>query len=183
MKNITKSLYYSRTETEQSIVIVWKPFSTYSTFILLAVALVGSLCSITAISLIAFLLLVVNAVVYFADCKKPRSEINEASRNSSVQVSGNKFSLSSPLTVTIAKEGHNIEESKELCDSPKQGGIVKKVILGFLTAVFLILGFFVFSAMSLGIRQNAYSGSLIILLVLALIFFFLAFLCFKALKK
>ncbi len=183
MKNNTRSLYYSRTETEQSIVIVWKPFSTYSTFILLVVALVGTLCSMTVISLFVFLLLAVNAVVYSVDCKKPRNEINKASLNSSVQVSGNKFSLSSPLTVTIAKKGHSIEESKESCDSQKQGGIVRRVIFGFLTVVFLLLGFFLFSAMSLGIRQNAHTGSLIILLVLALIFFLLAFLCFKAFKK
>lgn len=186
MKNTTESLYYSRTETDQSIVIVWKPFSTYSTFILLAIALVGSLCSITALALVAFLLLIVNAVVYSVDCKKPKSEINEASRNSSVQVSGNKFSFFAPLTITIMKAGQISEESTYPHDTPKQssiGKIIKKVLFGFLTAVFLILGLSFFSVMTSGIQQNIYPESIMLLLVLSLVFFLLAYLCFKVLKK
>ena len=183
MKNTTNTLYYSRTETDQAVVIVWKPFSMYSTYIFVAMALLGSLFSITALSIIALFLLFVNAIAYSASCKNPRSEINEASRNSTVQVSGNKFSLSSPLTITIPKGSHQVKIAQESYTAPKQGSIVKKIVFGFFTTVFLILGLFVFSAFTSGIRQNIYVGSLIILFVLALIFFLLAYLCFKTLKK
>lgn len=108
MKNNTNSLYYSRTETEQTIVIVWKPFSFYSTAVLVVAALAGSFCSMPAVSLAALFLLFVNAAVYSAACKEPRREINEATRNSCVQVSGSKYSLSAPLTVTISKKTQNV---------------------------------------------------------------------------
>ena len=182
MQNTTDTLYYSRTETEQSVVIVWKPFSTYSTYTFLAIALIGVFSSITPLSLGAFLLLIVNAVVYSTVCKEVKNEINEASRNSYVQVKGNKFSLSSPLTVSIAKKWSaavTIHESS----STKRVSTGQRVFFGFLTALFLILGLFVFSAFTTGVRQGAYVGSLIILLVFALVFFLLAFLCFRKTTK
>ena len=182
MQNTTNSLYYSRTETEQAVVIVWKPFSTYSTYILLAIALIGVFSSITPLSLGAFLLLLVNAVVYSTVCKEVKNEINEASRNSCVQVKGNKFSLSSPLTVIISRNGQ-LAETFHKTSTTKKASTGKKVFFGFLTAVFLVLGLFVFSAFTTGVRQGAYVGSLIILLVLALVFCLLAFLCFRKSTK
>ena len=183
MKGTASSLYHSRTETADSVVIVWKPFSTYSTYVLLAIALIGSFTSITLLSLGAFLLLFVNAVIYSSICKEAKNEIKEASRNSSVQVKGNKFSLSAPLTVTIPKNGQRSSEVEAVPAPKKKGSMVKKVFFGFFAAIFLILGLFIFSTLMMGIRQSAYIGSLIILLVLALIFFLLAFLCYKVSSK
>ena len=183
MKHSKNSLYYSRTETDQSVVIVWKPFSTYSTLVLVALLLVGTLCSAYFLSLIAVLLLVANAVVYSAECKEPRTEINEASRNSSVQVSGSKYSISSPLTITLSKDLQTTELPQEICDTQKSSNTLKKVVSGIFAAIFLMLGLFASSALSMGVRQGAYTGSLIILFVLTIIFFLLAYLCFRSIKK
>lgn len=180
MEKTTNTIYYSRTETEQDIVVVWKPFSTYSTFVLLALLLLGSWLDMTLLPLGAYFLLFVNAIVYFLSCKKPRSEIKEASRNSSVKVSGNKFSFSSPLTVTISKEH---KSSDEIPNIPKRGGKIRKIIFGFLTGLFSFLGFFVFTAFTDGVRRGIYYLSSVILLVMALIFFLLAYLCLRAFKK
>lgn len=117
MKNSTSSLYYSRTETEQTIVIVWKPFSFYSTVALSVAVLAGAFCSMPAVSLAALLLLFVNAAAYSVTCKNPRREINEATRNSSVQVTGSKYSVSSPLTITIPK-GKQVNETVPEDSSP-----------------------------------------------------------------
>ena len=183
MKGPSNSLYHSRTETEESVIIVWKPFSTDSTYVLLAIALVGSFGSIPLLSLGAFLLLFVNAAIYSSVCKEVKKEINEASRISSVQVKGNKFSFSSPLTVTIPKNGQSVRVAESAPVAKKKGSIVRKIFFGFLTAVFSLLGLFIFSALMMGIRQGAYMGSLIILFVLALIFFLIAFLCYKFSSK
>ena len=113
MKNNTNSIYYSRTDTKQSIVIVWKPFCTYSTYIFLAIAIIGILTSMTELAFGAFLLLFVNTVIYSVACKNVRKEINEAYRKSCVQVTGNKFSWSSPLTVTISKSGQSAQTNQE----------------------------------------------------------------------
>ena len=183
MANTTNSIYYSRTETEEAVVIVWKPFSTYSTYILLAIALVGLFNSLTTLSLGAFLVLAVNAVIYSTVCKDVRNEINEASRKACVQVKGNKFSLSSPLTIIIPINGQCSGETQESSSAKNNSSIGKKVFFGLLAAVFLLLGLFVFSAFTTGVRQGAFIGSLIILIVLALFFFLLAFLCFRKSTK
>ena len=183
MKNTIDSIYYSRTETEHNIVIVWKPFSTYSTYVLLALAIVGCLVSITALSLFAFLLLGVNLVLYSSVCKMPRKEIYEASRKSSVQVSGSKFSFSTPLTITISKNGQYGEVFPENSNARKKGSTVGRIFLCFLTTVFRVLGALVCSALITGVYQGAYIGSLVVLLILTLIFFGVAFLCFRRLKK
>ena len=179
MKNITNSLYYSRTETEQTIIIEWKPFSTYSIYILLAIALIGIFSSVAQLSLGAFILLLANTVIYSTICRGVKNEINAASRNSCIQIKGNKFSFSSPLTVIIPKSDQPIEVIPETSRTEKNGRTIKKVFLGFLSALFLILGLLVFSAFTAGIRQAAYVGSLILLLVFALILFLMAFLCFR----
>ena len=184
MNNIEESIYHTRIETEDKIRIVWKPFSAYSTPVILAGCMLFVFVELPILSLLMVILMIANAVLYSTECKQIRQEIKLATQNSSVQVSGSKYSLSSPLTITIMdKAVVRFENSEEKRTDKKRGGPIKKLLFSFGAALFGFFAYFSLTAGMSGIRQGIYVWSIVLLMIIALFFGFLAYLCFKGLKK
>lgn len=187
MDRTTKTFYYIRKETDLSVTIIWSPYSFYLPLILLSLFCLSALLYIPFLAIIFLVLIFSNTLFYLLECKQANAEIKSALKFSQVNVTGNKYSFSSPLTVTILKEtsqnSSTIHCYRDSFEAPRRGSTLKKAILIILTTILGMISILMFSSMMLGLRQAANIGSIAILLSLSIIFFLLAYLCFKQAKK
>lgn len=103
------NIFYSRTETENEVIIKWKPYTTYSTFLcLLAMPLISILTSAspmsTPLTIVGiFILMMVNSVITIKATKQVTAEIRMAQQKGNCRLEGNKYSFSNPLVIYIDK--------------------------------------------------------------------------------
>lgn len=106
-------LLYERTETDEQIILVYKPHSMY---VLLAILL--SLMAITFVpqlsdfaSLSGPLTLAAAAVVIvrIVFMHKVNKEVQDAMRSKRVEIKGGKLSLNDPLTFVISKKASEVD--------------------------------------------------------------------------
>ena len=185
MNKETSTVYYSRIETDDAVTIVWKPFASYSTIALVVLLALGVLFPILIFA--AIILFIANTIVYSTVCKDVRMEIDYyKARGTSIQISGNKYSFSAPLTVIIDKAGPAAPDQAVAAPEAGQrtrGSLLKRIVLCILAALFSFLGLFSLLTLISGIEQNIYFVSVIMLLLLTAGSFLLAFLCIRACKK
>jgi hypothetical protein len=101
------NLFYERVETDEQIVVVFKPYSMYVLLVvlllLMAVTFIPALASYEAV---ANFLLPVAAIVVIARIifmHKINKEVQQAIRSDKVTISGGKLSTNNPLTFVIIK--------------------------------------------------------------------------------
>ncbi|MFC4701107.1 hypothetical protein ACFO4O_13115 [Glaciecola siphonariae] len=102
------NLLYQRTETDNEIVVVFRPYSMYVLlFVLLLLMAVTFVPSLEAYAYIANVLMPIAALVVIVRIvfmHKVNSEVRQAMRDDKVTISGGKLSASKPLTFVIAKK-------------------------------------------------------------------------------
>lgn len=91
-------ILYSREETEKEIIIIWKYFPLYYFFLILLMVSAFVFDNPFVSILFGIFLL-----VFLVANIKPILEIRKAMKTGSVQVSGQKYSLSNPLKTVIKK--------------------------------------------------------------------------------
>ena len=110
MKDNKNSFFYSRTETDTKITIVWKPTTFLFQFAPLLFCLLFSFTAslfleslFTLLSSLSLILFFINSIVVIVKMRNITREINAALKNNSVQANGRKYSFSNPLTYIIDK--------------------------------------------------------------------------------
>ncbi|MBE7062616.1 MAG: hypothetical protein E7390_02345 [Ruminococcaceae bacterium] len=105
-----ETIFYSRKETENEVIIKWKPYTTYGSFLYIILAFVCSqIFSKTFNSIfiilagISFIMMIVNAVVAVIATKKVTNEARTAQQKGNCRLEGNKYSFSNPLVIHIYK--------------------------------------------------------------------------------
>ena len=105
-----ETIFYSRTESENEVIIKWKPYTTYGSFLYIILAVVFSqIFSKTFNSIfiilagISFLMMFVNAVVAIITTKAVSNEARIAQQKGNCRLEGNKYSFSNPLMIHIYK--------------------------------------------------------------------------------
>ena len=94
------ALMYNRKETKDKIVIVYK-YQALWYYILIVVLIVGVINQFVGLILLPFF--IIYAMFHIFGKLKPGKEIKKAMMNSKVKMSGNRFSLTKPLTFEISK--------------------------------------------------------------------------------
>lgn len=110
-----RTAFYIRIETAEEIRITWKTIPLYSPYLGILLYLVFGFLSNTTINIdcravfaligvISLLVLFVYFFVMFICTRRVSGEIKTAMREKSVELTGNKWSLSNPQTVIIKKD-------------------------------------------------------------------------------
>jgi hypothetical protein len=101
-------LLYERTETDEQIILVYKPHSMYVLLTILlslmAITFAPQLSDFASLSgplTLAAAAVVIIRIVYM---HKVNKEVQDAMRRNSVDIKGGKLSLSDPLTFVISKK-------------------------------------------------------------------------------
>ena len=97
-------VFLERSETEEEIVIVHKPYFIYAFFAAIVLwVLAGIVPSIASLSGFVWLVLIVLIVWRFVAMRQYRKEVAEAMKNGTVAMSGSMLNPTRPLTVRISK--------------------------------------------------------------------------------
>ncbi|MDF2874426.1 MAG: hypothetical protein K0R22_1109 [Sporomusa sp.] len=103
MRSMLAILTYKRYETADRIVIV---FNSVLMYLRIGIATIGCIACILnefIIGITALLTIIVLQVLYGALTAPLFREVTAAIKNGKAQITGSKYSLQNPLTVTIAK--------------------------------------------------------------------------------
>lgn len=102
------NLLYERKETNDQVVVVFKPYSMYLLlFVLVALMALTFIPALTTYIALGNLLMVVAAIVVLmriVSMFKINQEIRKAMSEDRVSISGGKFSAKNPLTFVIKKQ-------------------------------------------------------------------------------
>lgn len=105
-----ETIFYSRTETENEVMIKWKPYTTYGSFLYIILAVVFSQIFsktfnsiLMILAMISFIMMIVNTVISIIATKKITNEARMAQQKGNCRLEGNKYSLSNPLVIHIYK--------------------------------------------------------------------------------
>lgn len=105
-----KNIFYSRTKNENEVIIKWKPYTTYGSWLYIILALVFSQIFSTTfnfafmiLTYISFGMMILNAVVTIVVTKKVTDEVRTAQQIGNCKLEGNNYSFSNPLLIRIFK--------------------------------------------------------------------------------
>jgi len=100
-------LFYQRSETDEQIIIVFRPYSMYVLLVVLLVLMgVTFVPALADYEYLGNVLIPIAAVVVMARIVMMHSvnkEVQEAIRSDNVKISGSKLSANNPLTFEISK--------------------------------------------------------------------------------
>ncbi|WP_371194867.1 hypothetical protein [Glaciecola sp. SC05] len=100
-------LFYQRTETNEKVVVIFRPYSMYVLLVvLLALMAITFVPALVAYEALGNVLIPIAAVVVIARIVfmyKVNQEVQNAIRSDSVTISGSKLSAKNPLTFVITK--------------------------------------------------------------------------------
>ena len=105
-----ETIFYSRTENENEIIIKWKPYTTYGSWLYIILAIVFSQIfsktfnfTFMILTYVSFVMMIVNAAVTIVVTKKVTAEARMAQQKGNCKLEGNKYSFSNPLLIRIFK--------------------------------------------------------------------------------
>jgi hypothetical protein len=102
------NLFYERTESDDKVVVIFKPYSMYLLLVVLIVLMgITFVPALAAYEALGNILIPIAAVVVFARIVfmyKINKEVQTAIRTDSVSITGGKLSAKNPLTFVITKK-------------------------------------------------------------------------------
>lgn len=119
---VKKTPMYTRIEDDEKTVIISRTEFTYLLYLCLALILAGSMLR-GAYWVLAFLgcaVMVAQWIYSYVTMKDVNAEVRAASSKGLVAVSGNKISMSNPLTITIMHENQMYESGEEAEKEPEE---------------------------------------------------------------
>ncbi|TMN86844.1 hypothetical protein CWB72_17815 [Pseudoalteromonas phenolica] len=99
-------IFYERTETEDNVILVFKPYYLYMLFGALALEVIKNQflsLGLQSISGVIWFFVFTLIVVRFISMRKINSELSKAMKVGDISLSGSKFNPKNPLTATIPK--------------------------------------------------------------------------------